>query len=33
VSWGFNSRESLAAQSPEYLFDHPADFLRLLAAR
>jgi phosphoglycolate phosphatase-like HAD superfamily hydrolase len=33
VTWGFNSRESLAAQSPDYLFDHPADFLRLLAPR
>jgi phosphoglycolate phosphatase-like HAD superfamily hydrolase len=33
VTWGFNSRESLAAEKPEYLFDHPADFLRLLALR
>ena len=33
VTWGFNSRESLAAQSPDYLFDHPTDFLRLLAPR
>ncbi|RPJ32987.1 MAG: hypothetical protein EHM17_11840 [Verrucomicrobiaceae bacterium] len=33
VSWGFNSRESLAAQSPDYLFDQPADFLRLLVPR
>jgi phosphoglycolate phosphatase-like HAD superfamily hydrolase len=33
VTWGFNSREALAAQSPDYLFDHPADFLRLLAPR
>jgi phosphoglycolate phosphatase-like HAD superfamily hydrolase len=33
VTWGFNSRESLAAQSPDYLFDQPADFLRLLAPR
>jgi phosphoglycolate phosphatase len=33
VTWGFNSRESLAAQAPDYLFDRPADFLRLLAAR
>jgi phosphoglycolate phosphatase-like HAD superfamily hydrolase len=32
VSWGFNSREALAASAPNYLFDHPADFLRLLAA-
>ena len=33
VTWGFNSRESLAAQAPDYLFDQPADFLRLLAPR
>lgn len=33
VSWGFNSRESLAAAAPDYLFDIPADFLRLLAGR
>jgi phosphoglycolate phosphatase-like HAD superfamily hydrolase len=33
VTWGFNSRESLAAHSPDYLFDHPTDFLRLLAPR
>lgn len=31
VTWGFNSHESLAAQSPTYVFDRPADFLRLLA--
>ncbi|MEO8613632.1 MAG: HAD hydrolase-like protein [Luteolibacter sp.] len=30
VTWGFNSRASLAASSPDYLFDTPADFLRLL---
>lgn len=30
VSWGFNSRESLAASSPDYLFDQPSDFLQLL---
>lgn len=30
VSWGFNSRESLAASKPDYLFDRPADFLSLL---
>lgn len=30
VTWGFNSRESLAAETPDYLFDKPADFLRLL---
>jgi phosphoglycolate phosphatase-like HAD superfamily hydrolase len=33
VTWGFNSRESLVAESPEYLFDRPADFLRLLTPR
>jgi phosphoglycolate phosphatase-like HAD superfamily hydrolase len=33
VTWGFNSRESLAAESPNYLFDKPEDFLRLLAPR
>ncbi len=31
VTWGFNSRESLAASHPNYLFDKPIDFLRLLA--
>jgi phosphoglycolate phosphatase len=31
VTWGFNSRESLAASKPDYLFDQPVDFLRLLA--
>lgn len=30
VTWGFNSRESLAAASPDYLFDRPAEFLSLL---
>ena len=30
VTWGFNSRESLAASKPNHLFDRPADFLRLL---
>src|SRR6478736_1520033 len=30
VTWGFNSRESLAASEPDYLFDKPEDFLRLL---
>ena len=30
VTWGFNSRESLAAEGPDYLFDSPEDFLRLL---
>ncbi len=31
VTWGFNSRESLAASKPNYLFDQPTDFLRLLS--
>ncbi len=30
VTWGFNSREALAAAAPTYLFDQPADFLQLL---
>ena len=30
VTWGFNSRESLAAAEPNYLFDQPVDFLSLL---
>lgn len=33
VTWGFNSRESLAAAKPDYLFDRPEDFLRLIDAR
>jgi phosphoglycolate phosphatase len=33
VTWGFNSRESLAAEKPEHLFEHPTDFLRLLTPR
>jgi len=33
VTWGFNSRESLAAEAPQYLIDRPADFLSLLAPR
>lgn len=33
VTWGFNSRESLAASAPDYLFDQPEDFLRLLPGR
>lgn len=33
VSWGFNSRESLVASEPNYIFDQPADFLRLLVPR
>ncbi len=31
VTWGFNSRAALAAAEPDYLFDQPVDFLRLLA--
>ena len=31
VTWGFNSRQSLAAAKPDYLFDRPADFLSLLS--
>jgi phosphoglycolate phosphatase len=30
VTWGFNSRESLAAEAPDYLFEQPVDFLRLI---
>jgi phosphoglycolate phosphatase len=33
VTWGFNSRESLAASEPNYVFDSPADFLQLLNER
>lgn len=33
VTWGFNSRESLATMKPDYLFDHPTDFLGLLIPR
>lgn len=33
VTWGFNSRESLAAESPTHLFEQPADFLRLLVGK
>ena len=33
VTWGFNSRQSLAASKPDYLFDQPVDFLRLLDER
>lgn len=33
VTWGFNSRESLVASRPNYIFDQPADFLRLLVPR
>jgi len=30
VTWGFNSRESLASEKPDYLLDHPEEFLRFL---
>jgi len=30
VTWGFNSRESLASEKPDYLLDHPQEFLRFL---
>ena len=30
VSWGFNSRESLAAAKPTYLFSKPEEFLSLI---
>jgi phosphoglycolate phosphatase len=33
VTWGFNSRESLAVSEPDYLFDQPVDFLQLLTER
>ena len=29
VSWGFNSREMLAARSPDHLVDHPEEFREL----
>jgi phosphoglycolate phosphatase len=32
VAWGFNTRESLAAEDPEHLFSEPTELLRLLAA-
>jgi phosphoglycolate phosphatase len=31
VTWGFNSRESLVAESPDHVFDHPSEFMRLLS--
>lgn len=31
VTWGFNSRESLANAKPTHLFDTPEEFLRLMA--
>jgi phosphoglycolate phosphatase len=30
VTWGFNSRQSLAASKPNHLFDRPEEFLSLL---
>ena len=30
VTWGFNSRESLAAEKPDFVLDHPNDFMSLL---
>ncbi len=30
VTWGFNSRESLAASKPNFLFDKPEEFSKLL---
>lgn len=29
VSWGFNSRESLAEAKPTYLFDHPKELIQI----
>ncbi len=29
VSWGFNSRESLAKAKPTYLFDHPTELFQI----
>lgn len=31
VSWGFNSRESLAGAKPTYLFDHPEELFQIRA--
>lgn len=30
VTWGFNSREALQRNQPDYLADHPRDLLRIL---
>ncbi|TAG08278.1 MAG: carotenoid oxygenase [Verrucomicrobia bacterium] len=30
VTWGFNSPTSLAASAPDFLFNQPSDFLRLI---
>lgn len=30
VTWGFNSREALARENPEFLIERPEEFLRLL---
>jgi phosphoglycolate phosphatase len=31
VSWGFNSREVLAAENPDFLIDHPSELLKVIA--
>jgi phosphoglycolate phosphatase-like HAD superfamily hydrolase len=31
VTWGFNSRESLAREQPEFLIDAPEELLELVA--
>ncbi len=31
VSWGFNSREVLAAENPDFLIDHPSELLEVIA--
>lgn len=31
VTWGFNSKESLAAAKPDFLIERPEDFLKLVA--
>lgn len=31
VTWGFNSRESLEAEFPDYLFHQPSDFLQMVS--
>lgn len=32
VTWGFNSRESLAAEQPQYVLDRPGQFLEIIRA-
>jgi phosphoglycolate phosphatase-like HAD superfamily hydrolase len=32
VTWGFNSRESLAAEQPQYVLDRPEQFLEIIRA-